>query len=580
MKILKNILVFSMLLLFAGSCEEGIDPISNVEPGPDEAAPQITLNYPKEGTRIQVTEPETSIDIDFVVTDDIEIGNVVVTLDGEQIGSFTDFIDYRRFIKSLTYEGLINGMHTLSVTATDLDGKTTTVEVNFEKVPPYEPKFDGEVFYMPFNGDFMELVSQEMGSVVGEPGFSDAGISLQAYQGASDAYVTFPTDILNTGAFTAAFWYKVNAVPGNAGVMSISPEGEDRTKGLRFFREGDALAQRFKLNVGTGSAEVWNDGDVIDASADQWIHIAFTVSEASTIIYFDGEPVATTDGGVIDWTGCDEISIASGAPNFTYWGHNSDLSMYDELRIFNRALSQAELQSVMADEGEIPPYEAKYDNEIFYMPFDGTYEEKISETMVSETGIPGFAGESVEGRDAYAGAADSYLTYPTEGLTNNEFSAVFWYKSNPVPDRAGLLVAGPPDPDNPDAQNLRTSGFRFFREGSATEQRFKLNIGTGDGEVWNDGGTIDPSLNEWVHLAFTISESQTIIYINGEVAMAVDSSPIDWTGCDVMSVMSGAPRFAGWNHLSDHSYMDELRLFNSVLSQEQIQAIMNSESGN
>lgn len=575
MKVLKNILVFSMLLLFAASCDEGIDSISRVEPGADESAPQITLNYPKEGTRIQVTEPETTIVIDFEVTDDIEIGTIKVVLDGTEIGTFSDFIDYRRFLHELTYEGLGNGDHTLKITATDIDGKSTDLSVTFEKVPPYEPKFDGEIFYMPFNGDLMELISQEMGTKVGDPGFVDDGISLKAYQGAENAYVSYPVDILNTGAFTAAFWYKINPVPGNAGVISISPEGEDRTKGLRFFREGDAASQRFKLNVGTGSEEIWNDGDVIDASADQWVHIAFTVSEASTIIYFNGEPVNSTDGGIIDWTGCEGISIASGAPNFSYWGHNSDESLYDELRIFNKALSQEELHSVMADEGEVPPYEPEYENETFYMPFDGTYEEKISETMAAEVGTPGFAGESVEGINAYAGAADSYLTYPTEGLTSGEFSAAFWYKSNTEAARAGILVAGPEDTDNPDAQNVRTSGFRFFREGNETEQRFKLNIGTGDGEVWNDGGTIDPTLNEWVHLAFTISESQTIIYINGVEAMAVDSSPIDWTGCDILSIMSGAPRFSGWDHLSDLSYMDELYLFDKALSAEEVESLMN-----
>lgn len=570
-----KLFIFALALLVFNACDqEYIDDISKVEPGPDESAPQITLNYPKEGTRIQVTEPETTITIDFEVTDDIEIGTVKVLLDGAEIGSFSEFIDYRRFLHELTYEGLGNGEHILKITATDLDGKSTETSVTFEKVPPYEPKFDGEIFYMPFNGDLMELISQKMGTKVGDPGFVD-GISLEAYKGAENAYVSYPTDILNTGAFTAAFWYKVNPVPGKAGVISISPEGEDRTKGLRFFREGDEVSQRFKLNVGTGTAEVWNDGDVIDASSDQWIHIAFTVSEASTIIYFNGEPVSSTEGGIIDWTGCESISIASGAPNFAYWDHGSDMSLYDELRIFNKALSQEELQQVMADEGQVPPYEPQYENEIFYMPFDGNYEEKISETMAAEVGTPGFAGESVKGINAYAGATDSYLTYPTDGLTANEFSAAFWYKLNAVPDRAGILVAGPRDPDNPDAQILRTSGFRFFREADGTMQRFKLNIGTGDGEVWNDGGTLDPTLNEWVHLAFTISESQTVVYINGVEAAAVASSPIDWTGCDIMSIMSGAPRFSGWDHLSDLSYMDELYLFDKALSAEEVESLMN-----
>ncbi|PWD98531.1 LamG-like jellyroll fold domain-containing protein [Marinilabilia rubra] len=576
MKAISKIIVFAFTLLLFSACEQDyIDGISKMDPGPDESAPQVTLNYPSEGTRIQVTEPTTTINIDFEVTDDIEIGTVTVSLDGSEIASFNEFKDYRRFLEEISYEGLGNGEHTLTITANDLEGKSTSVSVTFEKVPPYEAKFDGEIFYMPFNGDFMELMSQEMGTVVGSPGFVDEGISLQAYEGAADSYVSFPVDILNTGSFTAAFWYKVNPDPGNAGLFSISPSGEDRTKGLRFFREGDATEQRFKLNVGTGSSEIWNDGNVLDPSEDKWVHMAFTVSENATIIYFNGEPVHSTDGGVIDWTGCEGISIASGAPNFTYWGHGADQSLYDELRIFNKALSQEELKEVMADEGEVPPYEAQYEGETFYMPFDGSYEEKITETMASEVGNPGFAGESIEGINAYAGAVDSYLTYPTDGLTSNEFSAAFWYKCNPDPTNAGILVAGPEDTDNPDAQNVRTSGFRFFREGNATEMRFKLNVGTGDGEAWNDGGTIDPSVDEWVHLAFTISESKTAVYINGELALEGDTNPIDWTGCDIMSIMSGSPHFTGWNHLYDLSYMDELYLFNKALTAEQVASLMN-----
>jgi hypothetical protein len=49
----------------------------------------------------------------------------------------------------------------------------------------------------------------------------------------------------------------------------------------------------------------------------------------------------------VDWTGCDVLSIASGAPRFMEWGHLSDQSLFDELRLFNKALSQAEVQAVM-----------------------------------------------------------------------------------------------------------------------------------------------------------------------------------------------------------------------------------------
>ena len=158
--------------------------------------------------------------------------------------------------------------------------------------------------------------------------------------------------------------------------------------------------------------------------------------------------------------------------------------------------------------------------------------------------------------DAYLGAADSYLTFPTAGLLGDEFSASFWLQTNADPTRAGILVIGPPDADNPDAPNNRSSGFRFFREGDEMSQIFKLNVGHGEGETWFDGGadaTIDPATGDWVHFAFTISGTESVVYINGEVAKQGAFTGVDWTDCDVLSIMSGEPRFTGWNHRSDLS---------------------------
>ncbi|MBN2805449.1 MAG: LamG domain-containing protein, partial [Prolixibacteraceae bacterium] len=211
---------------------------------------------------------------------------------------------------------------------------------------------------------------------------------------------------------------------------------------------------------------------------------------------------------------------------------------------------------------------------------DGDYAEKVGNRTVTEVGTPGFSGEGFSGGNAYMGAADSHLEISTEGLTNSEFSATFWYKANPVPNRAGILVIGPEDSDNPDAQNIRTSGFRFFREASGTKQIFKLNAGSGDADSWFDGGaaaTIDPASGEWVFMAFTISGIECVCYINGEVAAQGEFPGIDWTGCDILSIGSGAPRFTGWEHYSDLSALDELRLYNKALTLVEVQNVMNSD---
>ena len=561
MKKLKYLSLLTCLFLFAGCEYEGIDPITKVDPGQDAASPVITITFPQEGTVINEPKEFSSIEINLRVEDDIELKQVVVQVNGEEVETFTEFTDYRIALKKVMYDGLALGDHSVTVTATDIEGNVTTKTVNFSKEPPYSPKYANEIFYMGFEGSFMDLLSLTNAEQVGTPGFStDAKEGTSAFKSATDAYLSIPLPELGD-EFSAAFWYKVNATPDRAGILTATDD-DDLNQGFRLFREGNGTEQRIKLNIGTGNGTGWNDGGFIDVTAGQWVHIAFTITPSKTVIYFDGVPVL--EGALpnaIDWTGVDNLVIGSGL-NFNGWGHKSDASLIDELRLFDVALTEEEVYNMVNPQSE---------DLTLYLPFDGEYKDMVSDRTITVVGTPGFAGESKGGTDAYAGAANSFLTFPSQGLLGDVFSTTFWYKVNADPNRAGILTISPEDTENanfPNVQNKRTSGFRLFREGNADEQRIKLNVGNGTTDSWNDGGIIDASPGEWVHIAVTISQSETKIYIDGElVNTGAVTGGIDWAGADKVSVMSGAPRFTEWGHLSDHSYMDELRFYNIVLSQ-------------
>lgn len=569
-------LVVCCLLLFS-ACDEGIDPITEVDPGPDAGAPIVTIERPVDGFSIQVPDPVTSTPIEFRAEDDIELASVSVKLDGLEIASYDEFLDYRIFIEEFVYDNITTGDHVLEVSATDLVGNTTVSVSNFSKEPPYTPLYPGETFYMNFDGSYNELVSVTDADEFGSPGFApEARVGSGAYAGSPDSYLTFPTDGLLANEFSASFWLKVNATPDRAGVLVIGPPDENnpdaqnnRTSGFRFFRENAGGMQRFKLNVGRGDGDSWFDGGAaadVDPTVDQWVHFAFTISDSQCVVYKNGEVVSQNSFTGVDWTGCDILSIMSGAPRFTGWNHRSDESYMDELRLFNMALTQEDVIELIAQA-----------DEIFKLDFNGSYTESYSDEDCAEVGSPDFSSDAYEGTSAYQGAADSYLTFPTDGLLNEEFSAVFRYKLNGTPDRAGVLVIGPPDTNNPDAQNNRTGGFRFFRENAGGMQRFKLNVGNGSGDSWFDGGAaadVDPNNPQWVQMAFTISSTECVVYIDGQVVSQNAFTGVDWTDCDILSIMSGAPRFTGWNHRSDESLMDNLRIYKKALSQEEIQSML------
>lgn len=46
MKILKYIWAGALVVVLAVACNEGIDPISRVDPGSDESAPSVVITYP------------------------------------------------------------------------------------------------------------------------------------------------------------------------------------------------------------------------------------------------------------------------------------------------------------------------------------------------------------------------------------------------------------------------------------------------------------------------------------------------------------------------------------------------------
>ena len=366
MKGFKNILFFALAFTLMTGCDDDgyIDPITPVDPGSDQAAPVANIIFPSDDIIIPFTDTITSVDFRFEAEDDIEIESITLSLNGTELNSWSTFKDYRKFTGSFNYEDLGLGEHTVRLEVEDMAGKTTTDEITFEVTNQYVKKYEGEVFYMPFEGQsYMELINETSANVVGNPGFSDNAVQGgSSYKGAEGSYLTFPTDLLDLGSeFSATFWMNINADPTRAGILVIGPPDlanpnamNNRTSGFRFFREGSATNQTFKLNVGTGLGDTWFDGGAaasINPSVRMgWIHLAFTISETEAKVYIDGQLVKEGTFAGVSWLGTDILSIMSGAPRFTGWNHLSDQSLMDELRIFNRALTQQEIQQIIADE--------------------------------------------------------------------------------------------------------------------------------------------------------------------------------------------------------------------------------------
>jgi len=349
MKIIKYIFICSLVTVLAVSCEKGLDPIIQVDPKPDATVPTLEITYPVEGKPFVSPDEIAPMTIKLLAVDDVELKSVILKLNGTEIASFTEFKDYRRLDLQYAYE-LASGDYTLDVTVTDLTDKSVSGSVSFRKItaPTYDP-LDGEVAYFPLDGFYLDLISGNGLTPVGTPGFAAGKVS-DAYAGATDAYLTYPSAGITGNSLSAAFWYKLIDDPARAGIFMISypaASSEDRLNGLRFARELDGAGpkQKFWMNIGNGTVDTWINPPSFDVTGE-WMHIALTVSETHVIIYINGEIAAEADyEGPINWTDCPSISLMSGQPNVIYWEHFSDLSLLDELHIFNREITAAEVLS-------------------------------------------------------------------------------------------------------------------------------------------------------------------------------------------------------------------------------------------
>jgi hypothetical protein len=347
MKAIKNILFTVLATTLLVACEPELDPITSVRPAADREDPELTIEYPVSGKPVRVIEGgNTTVTFKVTASDDVELKSVMFNLNGSDIGSVTNFKDYRKAFIDFPVDDMPDGDHTLTVTAEDLTGKTISDEVSFTKVTaqPYTP-LEGEIIYLPFEGDFTEVVSGGSATKVGSPKFVSGKIG-DAYAGAGDSYITYPaTDLIASSEFAIAFWYKLNPLPPRGGIIAISPEGESRTSGFRMARENSGDNQNLFINLGVGDNELWLNPFYVVTPGTDWIHIAVSVSSTLASIYINGEVVLETElPNPVDWTGATSISIGSGAPNFVYWEHFSDLSLYDEMHFFNRPLTLDEIQ--------------------------------------------------------------------------------------------------------------------------------------------------------------------------------------------------------------------------------------------
>ncbi|MEM7133170.1 MAG: Ig-like domain-containing protein [Chloroflexota bacterium] len=166
------------------------------------------------------------------------------------------------------------------------------------------------------------------------------------FDGAND-YIELGSIDANGTGLTLAAWFNADSFPGTARdpriiSKSSSTSANDHVFMLSTVRVGSDTRLRGRVRVGgTTTTLVANSGNL---SVNQWYHAAMTYDGSTLRLYLDGIEVGSKplSGGVdID----SSVPIAVGGQPTGAGGRYFD-GLLDDIRILQRAMSQAELQAI------------------------------------------------------------------------------------------------------------------------------------------------------------------------------------------------------------------------------------------
>jgi hypothetical protein len=383
MKNIFNLTVMGIMfsLSFTACKKDYIDPISKVDPGTDATAPTVSIIAPAAATVvIPFTDTKTNYTFKFSVSDDIELKNIDIALNGGNLASFNKFIDYRSYTGTYEYKDLAIGNHSFVVTATDLSGKTTSKSFAFTITNKYQPIFPSEVFFVPFDfpsTDPLKIVSDIVlnTSATANSTSTTAGISGNAMQGGGLKYVTYakPNNWISASqSFSVSFWFKLNGQTKNNNggngpeyVFSVPSTNGHWSGGQAFlFFETNASGTQIKFPVVAADMSdtwfVWENGNAIPGIANNtWKHCAlvYDASTSKMTLYIDGVANATqaswgTHGNInFNPSTATAFRLGAGPKDVNNdaaddWLRSTWKGGLDQFRLFTGALSASEVKSI------------------------------------------------------------------------------------------------------------------------------------------------------------------------------------------------------------------------------------------
>src|SRR5882724_9390992 len=400
----------------------------------------------------------------------------------------------------------------------------------------------------------------------------------------SSSYVDMgnPALLQITGSMTWSAWVKAAANPPNDGQIVAK---SDSTSGWQLKTSPDTGSHTFGVAVSGGTNAFAQRYSATVRSLNVWYHVAGVYnSTARTLdIYVNG----VRDNGVL--TGTIPASQVNSVVNVNIGRRSGGYyfnGIIDDVRIYNRVLSQAEIQADMNTPVGSPP------------PTPTPPTPTPTATATPAPGLMAAYGFN-EGSGATVGDASGHgingnifgATWTTGGRYGNALSfngsSSYVDMGNPaLLQITGSMTwsawvkaaANPPNDGQIVAKSDSTSGWQLKTSPDTGSHTFGVAVSGGTNAFAQRYSTTVRSLNVWYHVAGVYnSTARTLdIYVNGVRDNGVLTGTIPASQVNSVVNVNIGRRSGGYYF---NGIIDDVRIYNRVLSQAEIQADMNTPVG-
>lgn len=332
---------------------------------------------------------------------------------------------------------------------------------------------------------------------------------------------------IGAAARTVSFWYKTNTTISYPNVFSYGINTVNRMFGMYHNVSGMPV---FFCNTG----DIASTGNGIPNNT--WNHAAITYNGSQVVVYING--IIVINGS---------IALNTGNSAFLLGHASSTTTTIDDLKIYNRAITQTEVQALY--NGALPPAIAEYN-------FNNTLENVNGTNPFSVGANNSFVAD----RNGNANSALYINNYISATIPNLPYG-------NLIPASVSVWVKM----TNSGGGYIYTYGLSPNASSGFINSTEIIAFGPGGNFALNN---LSNNVNEWYHLVFTYDGQASRIYRNGTLLGAWDRN---WNIVNNNNLFS-LGKFPG----SDTNYfegnVDDLKIYPYALSQTEINNLYTNNS--